>query len=310
MKISNTIAIVTISVFILSCNRSTEEKAMDIPSADRVEKSPAFNELTTSKLEESYAGNGIEGKRKFIRTADLKFKVKNVTESTNTIEDITKRFGGFVTSTELRSEIDKVTNTAVSEDSSLETTYFSVLSSISLRVPDVKLDSVLKEISGQVEYLDHRTIRADDVSLQMLANDLTRIRSSKDLETESDISYYDKPKVKDKIALRQYLNGSRANIDEARLANLFLKDRVSFSTIILSIYQKQALNRELISNNKNIKEYEPGFGSKLVESFNFGWEIIKSFLLAIMKIWGLLVLAIIIFIVHRTFSGKTQKSRV
>lgn len=310
MKISNAIAIVTLSIFILSCNQSTEEKAMNIPSADRVEKSPAFAELKTSKPEESFAGNGIEGKRKFIRTADLKFKVKNVTESTNSIEEITKRFGGFVTSTELRSEIDKVTNTAVSEDSSLETTYYSVLSSISLRVPDVKLDSVLKEISGQVEYLDHRTIRADDVSLQMLANDLTRIRSAKNMEMVTDFSTEDNHKIKDKIALQQYLNGSRENNDEARLANLYLKDRVSFSTITLSIYQKQALSRELISNNKNIKEYEPGFGSKLVESFNFGWEIIKSFLLALMKIWGLLLMALLIFIIHRTFSGKTQKSRL
>ena len=52
--------------------------------------------------------NGKDSTRKFIRTAELKFKVKSVVEATGDIENITTRLVGFVSSTELKSTIDNL----------------------------------------------------------------------------------------------------------------------------------------------------------------------------------------------------------
>ncbi len=126
--------------------------------------------------------------RKFIRTAELKFKVKSVIKSTYDIEEITNRHGGFVTLTSLISDIDNVTTTAVSADSSLETTYYKVTNSITLRIPNTKLDTTLKEISRNIDFLDYRTIKAQDVALQILSNNLTQKRASQNEERLTNAS--------------------------------------------------------------------------------------------------------------------------
>src|SRR5690606_11498076 len=67
-----------------------------------------------------------DGERKFLRTADLKFKVKDVSKATESIETITYQCGGFVTHTRLSSDIIQSNITSISKDSYLETTYYSV----------------------------------------------------------------------------------------------------------------------------------------------------------------------------------------
>lgn len=74
------------------------------------------------------------------------------------------RHGGFVTFTNLTGAINIDSSRAVSVDSSLETTYFTVANSIIIRVPNTELDTTLKEISKNVKYLDYRIIKAEDVT--------------------------------------------------------------------------------------------------------------------------------------------------
>ena len=78
--------------------------------------------------------------------ADIKFKVKNVPKSTYAIEDATTKFGGFVTYTNLQSTISEKNETKVSQDSTLETTKYIVENNITIRVPNTRLDTVIKTI--------------------------------------------------------------------------------------------------------------------------------------------------------------------
>ena len=77
---------------------------------------------STSVISSSAAVENKNSNRKFVRTADVKFKVKNVAKSTYAIEDATTKFGGFVTYTNLQSNIHSEDRTKVSQDSTLVTT--------------------------------------------------------------------------------------------------------------------------------------------------------------------------------------------
>jgi len=315
MQISKIISATFVVILLFSCSQSNREdlsgeKVSPAAIGETQISEPPPPDFKSEISSEVSTNGGVSEKRKFIRTAELKFQVKDVIESTGIIEGIASRYGGFVNRTELKSTIDNVTNKAVSEDSSLETTYYSVLNSITLRVPDSKLDSTLKEISSQVKFLDHRIIRSDDVSLQLLANELTQIRSTKNTDRLIKASDERGKKLRETIDVEDILSNNLTDYDNARLNNLSLKDRIKFSTVSISIYQRQALKRELISNDKNIDEYQPGFGNQITESFNFRWKIIQTLILAITKIWGILVLVFLIYIAHRAIYTKTRKSRI
>jgi len=157
-------------------------KKEDGDSKERYDSTEAMatTDSTSSGFISSTAAKASkDSTRKFIRTANLKFKVKDVIKSTYDIEDITAKEGGFVTYTNLSSSISDVQKKAISEAETLETTHYVVTNEIILRVPNNKLDETLKEISRNIDYLDYRVIKAEDVALQLLANKLTQKRAAK-----------------------------------------------------------------------------------------------------------------------------------
>lgn len=300
MACKNGISIAGITaILLISCNQNYQE----------LNDGQSIADSTTASITSSIAAveNGKDSERRFIRTAELKFKVKSVVESTYHIEDIINNNGGFVTYTELKSDIDNTTSVAISADSSLETTYYTVTNAITLRVPNTELDTTLKAIAREIDYLDYRIIKADDVALQILSNNLAQKRAEKNEERLAKAIDNRGKKLNETTLAEEELLHKQQKADEAKIANLSLTDQVKFSTVNLLLYQRQAIKRAVISNNKNIDAYEPGLGTKMLESLVFGWKILESFIVFIAKFWGLFVLAIITLFLFRRYKHKTAK---
>lgn len=284
---------------LFSCSQNNKEYADSIGAT-----SDSSNTFISSS---AAVENSNDTTRKFIRTADLKFKVKNVINSTYDIEGIATRQNGFVEYTNLSSNIDYVNNTAVSADSSLETTYYTVTNSIIIRVPNTQLDTTLKEISRNIEFLDHRIIKAQDVALQILTNSLTKSRTAKtEARLKSAIDNRGK-KLEETTNAEELLINKQEQSDKAEVSNLSLQDQINFSTIKLSIYQRQAIKRELLSNNKNIDAYEPSFGNKFLESIKVGWSILESFIVSLTKLWALILFALLGYILYKAYKNRKRK---
>lgn len=290
-------------------NRSDEPAAIDESSTEMSDTisvylkdgyQSAFNPLGSSAS--TYVGDST---RKFIKTADLKFRVNSAVQATYEIEDLTKRFKGFVTSTRLESRVDGTNTIPVSPDSSLETVYYTVTNTMTIRVPHQNLDSFLRSFTPLVEFLDYRTIELQDVYLDLLRQRLTQQR----------IANYQK-RVKGKVDSKgknlneindteEAILARQEEADNAKIESISLMDRIEYSTVNLNIYQRQAIKRELVFNGKNIKAYEPGFGYKMKQSLSGGWNAFLSILLFFAQFWILLVLVIVVFI-----TVKLIKSRI
>ena len=267
---------------------------------------------TTSKKNDFISSSAAivtekDSTRRFIRTADMKFRVKSVIDATYDIENIAVRNGGFVSFTNLTSRVNNVSTQKISADSILETTYYIVKNSIILRVPNTKLDITLKEISQNIDYLDHRIIKADDVALQLLANDLAQKRAAKSEQRLANAIDNRGRKLNETVDAEQLLTRQQERADNAKIANLTIEDQINFSTINLLIYQRQTLKREVLPNDKSIKEYEPSLWTKLVDAAKFGWDILAAILVFLVNIWGLFLIAILIFSAYRIYKHKFKK---
>jgi len=285
-----------LSILLFGCSQSSDES-----------NSMAQDSTSNAFISSSAAVENVKDTtRRFIRSADLKFKVKSVIKSTYDIEEITNRQGGFVTFTNLTSNIDNATTTAVSADSSLETTYYTVTNSITLRVPNTKLDTTIKEISNNIDYLDFRIIKAEDVALQILSNNLTQKRSAKNEERLTNAIDNRGKKLNETTVAEEILLSKQEQADNAKISNLSLTDQIKFSTINLSIYQRQTIKRELISNDKNIDAYEPGFGTKILDALVYGWDILETFIVFLTKLWGLFLFAILVYLIYKKYGHKLK----
>ena len=299
MKTNRIILAVAIAITFFGCANADRNRMESKAAADT--SANAFISSTAA------VEKNKDTTRKFIRTADLKFKVRSVIKSTYNIEDITAKQGGFVIFTKLASNLDYTNTVPVSADSSLETTYYTVNNTITLRVPNTKLDSTLKLISMNIEYLDYRVIKAEDVALQILSNNLTQRRAAKNEERLTNAIDSKGKKLKETTSAEEMVVSKQEQADNAKIANLSLTDQIKFSTINLTIYQRQTVKRELIPNNKNIDAYEPGFGSKIVESIKFGWTILETIFIFLTRLWGVFLIGIVAYLVYRFIKNKQQK---
>jgi hypothetical protein len=237
---------------------------------------------------------------KFVRTGDIRFKVKNVADATYRIEDITRRFKGFVTYTTLQSRIDRTSERVISKDSILKTTYFTVENTITIRVPSRNLDTALKQIAKLVEYLDYRNISANDVRLQILSNKLEKRRLARYNERLSKISDNGNANyMEDKSYIEENLLQKQAQADQSLINDLSLLDQIEYSTITISLYQGQERNHELIVNEENIEEFKPSLSSRIGESLKTGWYFIEDVVVGLIAAWPLFLIFIIIYLVLR-----------
>ncbi|MFN7675273.1 DUF4349 domain-containing protein [Flavobacterium sp.] len=245
-----------------------------------------------------------ESNRKFVRTADLKFKVKNVAKSTYAIENIVAKNGGFVTFTDLKSTVNEKSETKITQDSTLETTRFTVDNTITLRVPNTQLDTVLKLMVNEVAFLDSRLIKADDVALQLLSNKMAQKRlTSHQKRLEKGIDTKGK-KLNDITNAEDKVLDRETESDETVLKNLNLEDQVNFSTVTLYLYQRESLLQEMVANEKSINAYRPHIGLQILDGLKTGWFMFEAIIAFIVQLWSIIVLIILGLFIYKKYLKK------
>lgn len=299
MQVVKIISALVVLSALLCCGRTEPGAYENIGGDESIAKTIASSSAAVENTKDT--------SRKFIRTADLKFKVKNVVASTYDIEDITNRQGGFVTFTNLSGNIENVVKTKISADSLLETTHYTVVNTITLRVPNIKLDTTLKEISRNIDFLDYRVIKAEDVALQILTNNLAQKRNqTSEKRLESSIDNKGKKLIETTTA-EELLYSKQTKSDELKVSNLSIADQINFSTVNIHIYQSQSIKREVIADENNIKEYEAGFGTKVLESLKEGCSILEAIFVSLVKLWGIILLAVLGYFLYRRVNNKLKK---
>lgn len=268
--------VLAIATLLISCKKS-----------EALEESTAA--IKTDSISSSAAVEKEGSTRKFIRTADLKFKVKNVTQSTYAIENITNKFDGFVTYTNLQSVVTDRFETKISQDSILETTRYTVENNITIRVPNTKLDTVIKSIAKQIDFLDYRIIKADDVSLKILSTQLSQNRSKNSEKRLEKATETKGQKIND---IMDAENNIAQQKDNSKLENLSIQDQVNFSTLTIQIYQNESVKQEMNVNSKDYNFYKPNIGIRILDSLRTGWYVLLDIIVFLFEIWWLLFISI------------------
>jgi len=258
----------------------------------------------STAISSSAAVENKDSKQKFIRTADIKFKVKNVVKSTYAIENATQRFGGYVTYTNLQSNIQDQIKTKISQDSTLETTKYTVENDITIRVPNTQLDTVIKTIAKQIDFLDFRVIKADDVSLKLLANQLSQKRSATtEKKVEKAIDAKGK-KINDIVEAENTLANQKEANDNTTINNLSFQDQVNFSTITLQLYQNETVRQETMASEKESAAYKPNLGIQIIDALKSGWYILEAIFVFIVNLWPFILIGSVGFFLYKKYIKK------
>jgi len=318
MKSTKLGIIAIVATLMWSCSNSghhhyemmADEAAMEMATkeesvSDKQNYSPETYISSSAALE-----NPSDTTRRMIRTANIKFKVKDVIKATYNIENIVVKHNGFVENSNLTSQINYTKETTIKEDSTLLTTYYTVRNTLILRVPNIQLDTTLKEIAQFVEFMDYRIINAKDVTLDLLSKRLEQNRLARyDSRMTNAIDNTGK-RLNDVSGAEENLLRRQAQADEAKLANLQTLDKIKFSTITLSLYQNQNIKYEVIAKEKTIKPYSTPFGTRVIDALKFGWSIIVEFFLFLVNIWSIILIGALVLWIVRYYKKRTSKRKL
>ncbi|NVO03372.1 MAG: DUF4349 domain-containing protein [Bacteroidetes bacterium] len=296
------------SFLFINCSPSAQEKSKK-ESASK--DSLAYD--ANAKAESSQMGDSIAHdvslstatpkEKKFIKTADLKFKVKNVLQATEKIEDVTTKYGGYLTYSNLENKNENIRTTELTKDSLLISKQIDVVNEIKLRVPNEKLDSFVRELNPLVVFLDYRVIKLDDVTHQFLSTQKKNARFQKYENRQLNNIDKKSSKLNETTNAEDNLFDRQNQADDQQIKALELADNVKYCNLNIQIYQKPVIVREVIANFDFITEKKQGFFSRAGESLMQGWTILEELILFLLKTWSFLLISLvtifgIIFIVR------------
>ncbi|RZK55963.1 MAG: DUF4349 domain-containing protein [Pedobacter sp.] len=224
---------------------------------------------------------------KIIKTADMRFRVKDVQQTKEQLSATIKAQGGTVMEFSINSSIQQSDKVKYSADSLKEITAYRKEGLVIAKVPSEKLDDFTNTVAKMAVFVDNQSMKMDDQSITYLANKL---------KAQNRV---DAVKTINKTAKRQGNNVETSlyikdDYVDKKIENMNIDSRVKFSTITLNFYQDNTV-KTLIVGNDNLYDYRPGFFQRLGLSIMAGWSFLKEFILGVSTLWPFMVIGLGLF---------------
>ncbi|MET4139668.1 DUF4349 domain-containing protein [Pedobacter sp. UYP1] len=234
---------------------------------------------------------------KIVKTADMKFRVKDVQRTKETLGSILKAEGGTIAEFNTHSVVRQNDKIKYSADSLLELISYRVEGLVVAKIPSEKLDDFTNQVAKMAVFIDDQSLKQDDLSLNYLSNQLKN-----------------KNKVEAVAQLNNSVSGKKVGVAERSLAlkddlvdnkvNNLLTDRnVRYSTITLNFYQDNTVKKMIVVNDE-LSDYRPDFFKRFWLSFENGWSVFKEFILILANLWALILVAVAGYFVFRHYKRK------
>jgi len=237
---------------------------------------------------------------KIIKTADVRFRVKDALQTKREISTRIKQYGGTLVEVSIENQIVQQDKVKYSADSLSEITLYSTEGRITAKIPAENLDQFTDETVAHADFVDQQSLLFDDQSISYLAN---KAKTRNRVEAVNNIS---KKPVKGKNDVEKTL-GMKDDIVDQQVNNLLIDKQVKSSTVTLSFYQGNTVKKTLIAND-NLGDYRPGFLQRLSLGLVNGWFILTEFVLILANIWALLLVAVVVYVGIRYY--KKRRSAV
>lgn len=279
-------AIVLSTIFACQKNESTESgyTSETAESATMEMVSDSISAAATAQIKD----------KKFIKNASVNMEVKDVYDATISIEKSVKDLGGFITQSNLRSNLLSEETFNTSDKNAVMIKKFQTENSMEVRVPTGNLGAFLQLVNDKKVFLNSRIITAEDVTANMKFAELEAKRINKTGENISTLKNNEKKVDK--------ADDNMSESNNQQLQNMTVADNLKYSTINIYLKEPNIRIAEIaVTNSKNTdNQYKFNFWYDAKNAFVEGFYLIQNILVGLIKIWPLILIGTgICFLIRR-----------
>jgi hypothetical protein len=205
---------------------------------------------------------------KIIKTADMRFRVKDVQNTKEQLSKTIKAQGGTVAEFSIESTIQETDKVKQSTDSLKEITSYRTQGYLVAKVPSEKLDEFTNTIAKMAVFVDNQSMKMDDQSIAYLSNKLKAQNRVDAIEKINKVASKKSANVESSLYIKD-------DYVDRKIENMQIDSRVKFSTITLNFYQDNTVKTMIVAND-NLYDYRPAFINRLWLGIVNGWTILKK----------------------------------
>lgn len=239
--------------------------------------------------------------KQFIKTADVNMEVKDVYDATISIEKSVQELGGFVTHSDLKSNVVSEETYNTSDEQAMLIKKYQSENTMQVRVPTEKLGELLTLINNKKLFLNARSIHAEDVTANIKYSALEAQRNKKTTDNIAQMKVN-----KDKVTM------SDENMKEGnsqQLESMNMTDMLKYSTVDIYIKEPKIRVAEIaVTNTQSIDDkYKFDFLYSAKSAFVEGYYLIQKIVVGLITVWPIVLIGIaVVYFVRKRKPAKKQ----
>lgn len=241
--------------------------------------------------------------KQFIKTANVSMEVKDVYDATISIEKSIQELGGFVTQSNLQSNVVSEDTYNTSNENAVLVKKYQTENRMQLRVPTEKLGELLTLINDKKLFLNSRSINAEDVTANIKYSALEAQRNKKTTDNIAQMKVN-----KDKVTMSD--DNMREGNDQ-QFQSMNMTDQLKYSTIDIFIKEPKMRVAEIgITNTKSINDkYKFEFLYSAKSAFVEGYYLIQKIVVGLITVWPLILIgAVIVYFLRKRKPAKKEST--
>lgn len=287
----NPILVLLFSTLLFSCNKyetSGVDHQVDTDYTANAEISDSISSVATLQVKD----------KQFIKSAEVNMEVKDVYDASIYIENTLKNLGGFVTNSQLNSEILSENTFSISDEKSMLVRKFQTYNDMEVRVPTQKLGEFLQLINDKKIFLNSRVILAEDVTANIKLAELETKRNKTTAENIAKLNHN-----KDKVTTT---DDNQREGNYQKVSSFEMTDHLKYSNVHLTLKEPQVRVAQIpVANTKNLdNQYQYNFFYDAKNAVVEGFYLIQKIAIGLFNIWPLILIGGITFYFFR----KRKKS--
>ena len=214
--------------------------------------------------------------RKLIKQGNIRFETADVNKTKSLIVQTVQELNGYISNDNAYDYSDRLEHR------------------LTIRVPAGKFDLLLKNISESVDKLDSKNVDVLDVTEEFIDIE-ARIKTKKDLQNRYRELLRHATKVEEMLNIEKEIGNLQTTIESAEGRMKYLKDKISFSTLTVTYYQKTTSAF--------------GFSSKFVDGVKEGWNVFLWVIVGLSYLWVFILVAVVAIYLIRLWRKRKRNKK-